>query len=99
MQELAGIKADQNEEFDIDQAFKQSPDEQSYDDMLDIVTQYEDDDDLNSFKSTFPKDQPVNKEKWVEWSRSISDYDPEGYTYLNWISVTDDDIFQKAGIL
>ena len=98
MQKLAGI-IKENQEFDIDTAFNASPNKQSYEDMLDVVKEYEDEEYLNSFISTFSKGEPINKENWVEWSRSISDYDPEGYTYLNWISLSDPDVYKKAGVL
>jgi hypothetical protein len=92
------LNENQDEDFDIKAAFKSSPMSHSYEDMLDVVKGYEDETYLNSFISTFPKGRPVNKEKWVKWSRSVSDYDPEGYTLLNWISLTDPDIYSKAGL-
>jgi hypothetical protein len=98
MQALAGI-IKENQDFDIDAAFNASPNEQPYEDMLDVIKEYEDEEHLNSFISTFPKGEPINKKNWVEWSRSVSDYDPEGYIYLNWISLSDPDVYRKAGIL
>ena len=100
MQKLAGlINENEKNDFDINIAFNESPNEHSYEDMLNVVKDYEDEKYLNSFISTFPEGEPINKEKWIEWSRSISDYDPEGYTLLNWISLTDPDIYRKAGVL
>jgi hypothetical protein len=102
-QELAGIKSLNendftNDEFDVDQAFDQSPNEYSYEELLDVVDSYEDEKHLDSFKSTFKPGQSISKEEWVRWSRSVSDYDPEGYVYLNWISLSDPDIYSKARV-
>jgi len=108
MQKLAGLNEKtakenwsylENQDFDIDDAFNSSPNKQSYEDILDVVKEYEDEEYLKSFISTFPKGEDINKEDWIEWSLSISDYDPEGYTYLNWISLSDPDVYKKAGIL
>ena len=99
-QELAGIrKLNENEDFDVEQAFEQSPNEYSYEELLGVVESYDDENDLNSFISTFKPGQSISKEEWVRWSRSISDYDPEGYVRLNWISLSDPNIFDKAGVL
>jgi hypothetical protein len=102
LQELAGInevKIQVYKEFDIEQAFEQSPNEYSYEELLGVVESYDDENDLNSFISTFQPGQSISKEEWVRWSRSISDYDPEGYVRLNWISLSDPNIFDKAGVL
>jgi len=108
-QELAGIRSlnenqedngdyDMGEKDEIDQAFDQSPNEYSYEELLDVVDSYEDEKHLDSFKSTFKPGQSISKEEWVRWSYSVSDYDPEGYAYLNWISLSDPDIYSKAGV-
>jgi len=88
-----------DEDFDIDAAFDASPNLHSYEDMLDVVKSYEDESYLSSFVSTFPKRKPITKNSWVKWSRSVEDYDPEGYTYLNWIFLSDPDVYRKAGVL
>ncbi len=101
LQELAGInevKIQVYKEFDIDQAFNQSPNEYSYEELLDVVDSYEDEKYFNSFISTFQPGQSINKEEWVRWNYSISDYDPEGYVRLNWISLSDPDVYSKAGV-
>lgn len=109
-QELAGIKPlNENQENngdyyidgtdEIESAFEQSPNEHSYEELLDVVDSYEDEKHLESFTSTFQPGQSISKEEWVRWSYSVSDYDPEGYVYLNWISLSDPDIYTKAGKL
>jgi hypothetical protein len=89
----------ENQEFNANQAYEKSPNEQTYKDMLDVVKEYEDEKYLKSFISTFPQGKSINKKEWEKWSRSMEDYDPEGYTYLNWISVSDPDVYKKAGVL
>jgi len=107
MQKLAGLITENqynekvNEtEFDLKAAYDASPDTHSYEEMLSVVLDYESPDDTESFKKAFPEGKPVTKDAWEEWSRTIDGgYDPEGYVYLNWISLTDPDIYKKAGVL
>jgi hypothetical protein len=98
MQKLAGLITE-NQEFNVNQAYEKSPNEQTYKDMLDVVKEFEDEKYLKSFISTFPQGKSINKKEWEKWSRSMEDYDPEGYTYLNWISVSDPSIYTKAGVI
>ena len=113
MQKLAGVitEAQYNQKkrliegeddgFNLRAAYDASPDTQSYEDMLDVVKGYEGPDfnAAESFKEFFSPGKPVTKDAWEEWSRTLDGgYDPEGYVYLNWVSLTDPDIYKKAGI-
>lgn len=107
MQKLAGLitenqfreKVTENKEFDVSQAYDNSPDTHSYNDILGVVKDYDSDDAIESFEKSFSSDELVTKGAWEEWSRTLDGgYDPEGYVYLNWISLTDPDIYTKAGV-
>ena len=100
---MAGKKLNEMEDdgFDLNAAYDASPDTHSYEDILSVVSGYEGPDfnAVESFKESFPKGKPVTKDAWEEWSRTLDGgHDPEGYAYLNWISLTDPDIYKKAGV-
>ena len=113
MQKLAGVITEaqynskksliegEDDGFDLKAAYKTSPATQSYEDILDIVKGYESPgfNAAELFKKSFSPGKPVTKDAWEKWSSTIDGgYDPEGYVYLNWISLTDPDIYRKAGI-
>lgn len=116
MQKLAGLitesqyKAKLNEvddedfededEFDLNAEFKASPTEASYEDVLGIIEDYEDEEILNDFKSEFPKGEPVSKEDYSEFAMSlIDDMSEVSFVQANWISMFDEDIYEKAGLV
>jgi hypothetical protein len=89
-----------DEEFDIDAAFLSTPKTAPYNEVLDIVKSYEDNGLLKSFMSTFPKGEPVSKAKYWNWNyQSIDDQSEAVYIKANWISMFDEDIFDKAGLV
>ena len=110
MQKLAGLitenqfreKVTENEEFDVSQAYDKSPATQSYDDMLDVVSGFEDPDfdAVESFENSFTEGKEITKDAWEKWYRTNIDggYDPDNYLEIGWISVTDPDIYDKAGV-
>jgi len=92
---------DDDDGFDLRAAYDASPDTHSYDEMLDVVKDYEGPSfsAIKSFQDFFPEGKEITKDAWEEWSRTLDGgYDPEGYVYLNWISLTDPDIYEKAGL-
>ena len=110
MQKLAGLitenqfreKVTENEEFDVSQAYDKSPATQSYDDMLDVVSGFEDPDfdAVESFENSFTEGKEITKDAWEKWYRTNINggYDPDNYLEIGWISVTDPDIYDKAGV-
>ena len=109
MQKLAGIKLNENDEIDYDDdddfidlnlSFQESPDYHSYDEVLDIIKSYEDKDILEDFKSTFLEDEKVYKENYSDFLNDyIADMSEKEYIQANWISITDPDIYEKAGLV
>lgn len=91
---------DEDEDYDLNAAFTASPASHSYDEVLDIFVSYEDEDILNKFKSSFPKGKDITKDDFVKFSKStIDDMSEMGYVKANWISLTDDDVYEKAGLI
>ena len=109
MQKLAGIKLNENDEIDYDDdddfidlnlSFQESPDYHSYDEVLDIIKSYEDKDILEDFKSTFLENEKVYKENYSDFLNDyIADMSEKEYIKANWISITDPDIYDKAGLV
>jgi hypothetical protein len=92
---------DEDDEFvDINQAFKESPSKASYKDVLSIIDSYEKDDILNAFKSKFPTGKPINKQNYLNFAGNyIDDMSDMDYVRANWVSIFDEDIFEKAGLV
>ena len=98
-QELAGIITESNN-YNLNAAFIASPASHSYDEVLDIFVSYEDENILNKFKSSFPEDKDITKEDFLKFSEStIDDMSEMDYVKANWISLTDDDVYEKAGLI
>jgi hypothetical protein len=89
-----------DDDFDLKKAFAKSPNKASYDDVLYIFQSYEDEDTLNGFKSKFPKGKPINKLDYTNFAMDlIDDMSEVVYVQANWISLFDDDIYEKAGLV
>ena len=115
MQKLAGLitegqykaKLNENEDedfddedFDLNQAFKDAPNEASYEDVLDIIKSYEMNDVLEDFKAEFPEGEPVSKDDYSQFGISlIDDMSEVDFIQANWISIFDEDIYEKAGLV
>ncbi len=92
--------SEDDEDFDLDAAFKASPASHSYNDVLDIFTSYEDEGILDDFKAKFPKDKNINKIDYLKFAMNyIDDMSASSDIKANWISITDDDVFEKAGLV
>ena len=98
-------EAEEDEEYDYDDydlnvEFKKSPNEASYKDVLDIIKSYEDEIILDDFKSEFPKGEPISKKDYSNFSTTlIDDMSEVGFIQANWISIFDEDVFDKAGLV
>jgi hypothetical protein len=89
-----------DEDFDLNQAFKDAPNEASYEDVLDIMESYEMDDVLEDFKAEFPEGEPVSKDDYSEFGMTlIDDMSEVAFIQANWISIFDEDIYEKAGLV
>jgi hypothetical protein len=97
---MGDVSNDEDDDFDLNTAFAASPSSHSYDEVLNIFVSYEDEDTLNEFKSFFPEGKDITKDDYLEFSESIIDDLSEiSYIQANWIGLTDDDIYQKAGLI
>jgi len=84
---------------DLDAAFEAAPNI-SYNQVLDIFKSYEDEEILNDFKSEFPEGEDINKEDYSDFSITlIDDMSEVSYIQANWISVFDDTVYEKAGLV
>ena len=87
------------EDFDLDAAFEDAPNKAPYNDVLEIIKSYEYEDLLKSFMNSFPKGKPVSKDEYFDWNyKNMDDMSEVPYIQANWISMFDDDIFEKAGL-
>lgn len=88
------------EDLDLDVEFEKAPNEAPYDDVLDIIKSYEDESILNDFKAEFPEGKPVNKKDYSDFAMTlIDDMSEVSFIQANWISMFDEDIYDKAGLL
>lgn len=85
------------EDFDLNIAYKSSPESHSYEDVLYIIDSYEDEKIKNDFKARFPKDKNISKKDYFQFAYDyIDDLSEVDYIKANWISLTDEDVFEKA---
>ena len=90
----------EDDEYDIDAAFKSSPEYHSYDEVLDIVDSYEDEGMIEDFESHFPKGKKISKKDYYDFCMQfIDDMSEASYIKANWIDLTDPDVFEKAGLI
>jgi hypothetical protein len=101
--EKAGFEDEDDEEdygeFDIDKEFEFAPNSAPYMKVLEIIKSYENDHVLKSFKNSFPKFDPIDKHDYYDFATQFMD-DMSEVVYIksNWISMFDEDIFDKAGL-
>jgi len=90
---------DEDEDYDLNAAFKASPMSHSYEDVLDIFKSYEDESILNNFKAKFPEGKDISRKDYGDFAMSmIDDMSEVSFIQANWISLTDDDVYTKAGL-
>jgi hypothetical protein len=88
------------DEFDLNAEFKASPNEALYREVLKVFKEYEDDGIIEDFKAEFPKGEPVSKDDYFEFAMTlIDDMSEVAFIQANWISIFDEDIYEKAGLM
>jgi hypothetical protein len=85
--------------FDLDAEFANSPNQASFEDVFNVIQSYENDEILDDFTSKFPSIKPVNKEKYLNFTMNyIDDMSERDYIKANWVSMFDEDVYEKAGL-
>ena len=97
----AFIDGEDDDDFiDLNLAFEESPEYHSYDEVLDVIESYEDKDILEDFKLNFVEGEKVHKKDYSDFlNEYIDDMSEKGYIQANWISITDPNIYNKAGLV
>jgi hypothetical protein len=94
------LSEEDEEDFDLDIAYKSSPESHSYKDVLDIIESYESEKIENDFKARFPEGKNISKKDYFQFSYDyIDDMSEVDYIKANWVSLTDEDVFEKAGLV
>ena len=89
-----------DDDFDLNREFKKSQSKHSYDEVLEIIKSYEDENMLNDFKSEFPKNEFISRDDYSDFTINyIDDMSEVPFIQANWISITDPDIYDKAGLV
>lgn len=97
----AFIDGEDDDDFiDLNLAFEESPEYHSYNEVLDIIESYEDKDILEDFKLNFVEGEKVYKKDYSDFlNEYIADMSEKEYIQANWISITDPNIYNKAGLV
>ena len=94
---------DEDNDYDLNDAFKAAPSVAPYEKVLDIIKSYEDESILRDFKSKkskFPEGKPVNKKDYSDFAITlIDDMSEVDFVQANWISIFDKDVYEKAGLI
>ena len=86
--------------IDLNVAFREAMDVASYEDVLGIIESYEDESILDDFKLEFVEGEDISKDDYNDFAISlIDDMNEVGYIQANWISIWDEDIFEKVGLI
>jgi hypothetical protein len=85
------------DDFDLNREFKKSQSKHSYDEVLEIIRSYENDNMINDFERQF---KSISRNDYSDFiMRYIDDMSEVPYVQANWISITDPDIYEKAGLV
>jgi uncharacterized protein YjgD (DUF1641 family) len=91
---------DEDNDYDLNDAFKAAEDKASYEDVLDIIKSYEDEDMLDKFTAEFPEGEDITKEDYSDFAITlIDDMSEVDFVQANWISIFDKDVYEKAGLI
>ena len=88
-----------DEDFDLNAAFKASPMFHSYNEVLEVIESYEDENILNAFKAEFPEGEDISRKDYSNFAMNyVDDMSEVSNIQANWISISDPDIYDKAGL-
>ena len=101
---LAGILTEEEDEdeedFNLSEAFANSPESAPYNDVLGIIESYEEPQIIEDFKTKFAGQDTISKQDYSEFANQfVDDMSEEAFIQANWISMFDDDIYEKAGLV
>ena len=87
-------------DFNLEDAFNKSPQYHSYNDVLELIKSYDDEDILFDFKDVFPENGIISKEDYISFTSDyIDDLSEAGMNKANWVSISDPDVFRKAKLI
>jgi len=90
----------EDEDYDLNDAFKAAPSVAPYEDVLDIIKSYEDEDMLDKFTAEFPEGEDITKEDYSDFAITLIDDSSEvSFIQANWISIFDKDVYEKAKLI
>lgn len=97
---LSNFNDEDDDNFDLNNAYLNSEYVANYEDVLSIFESYEDEDILNDFINEFPEGEPINRTQYDNFAMDyIDDMSEVSLIQANWISIWDDDIYEKAGLI
>ena len=72
----------------------------SYDYVKEVIESYEDEEILNDFKSKFEEGKEIEYKDYFEFCNDyIDDMSETSFIKANWIGVSDDTVYEKAGLV
>ena len=96
---LSNFNDEDDDDFNLNDAYLNSQYVAPYEDVLDIIESYEDEDILNDFINDFPEGEPINRTQYDDFVMDyIDDMSEVSFIQANWVSIWDDDIYEKAGL-
>ena len=96
---LSNFNDEDDDDFNLNDAYLNSQYVAPYEDVLDIIESYEDEDILNDFINDFPEGEPINRTQYDDFVMDyIDDMNEVSFIQANWVSIWDDDIYEKAGL-
>jgi hypothetical protein len=91
---------EEENEFDLSEEFDKSPNSAPYSDVLNIFESYEDPETIRDFEIRFEGQDTVSKHDYAKFAHDFIDDQSElDFVMANWISIWDDDIYEKAGLV
>jgi hypothetical protein len=97
---LSNFSDENDDNFNLNDAYLNSQYVAPYEDVLDIIESYEDEDILNDFVNEFPEGEPINRTQYNDFVMNyIDDMSEVSFIQANWVNIWDDDIYEKAGLI
>ena len=99
MQQLAGLLNENknNDPYEIiTTEYENTPNEASYNEVLNIIRSWEDNNIINDFQSEFLKGQPISKQEYYDFVSKYSEGGDYIYNMGNWIYIFDKTIYDRT---